>query len=75
MALGRLLSQTFDAQAFPAGLEISSAVEYLRCYLADLGAAAIIEEPSYFDSDRKGAEGADKLGKLPAVLALLRGRQ
>lgn len=41
----------FDAETFPEGLTASSAVEYLRCYLADLGAATIIEEPSYFDRD------------------------
>ncbi len=29
----------------------STQVDYVRCYLDDLGAEAVLEEPSYFDRD------------------------
>jgi len=41
----------FDADSFPAGVRVSKHVQYLRCYLADLGAASVLEEPHYFDRD------------------------
>lgn len=41
----------FDVAAFPAGIRPSGQVDYLRCYLADLAAASVIEEPHYFDRD------------------------
>ncbi len=41
----------FDWTDFPSGLSSSPPVDYLRCYLADLGAGAVIEEPNYFDRD------------------------
>lgn len=41
----------FDADAFPTGVQGSTHAEYLRCYLADLGAESVLEEPHYFDRD------------------------
>jgi hypothetical protein len=41
----------FDPDSFPAGVRVSKHVQYLRCYLADLGAASVLEEPHYFDRD------------------------
>jgi hypothetical protein len=42
---------TFEPTTFPSGVARSDAVDYLRCYLADLDAQSIIEEPNYFDRD------------------------
>ncbi len=41
----------FASDHFPLGLEPTGQVRYLRCYLADLGARSVIEEPHYFDRD------------------------
>jgi hypothetical protein len=41
----------FAANSFPAGVRTSDHAEYLRCYLADLGAGSVLEEPHYFDRD------------------------
>jgi hypothetical protein len=43
--------EQFDAATFPSGLRATPQVEYLRCYLSDLGAESLIEEPQYFDRD------------------------
>jgi hypothetical protein len=47
----RLRLAAFDPWTFPDGIEASGQVQYLRCYLADLCAASVIEEPLYFDRD------------------------
>lgn len=41
----------FDGHSFPNGVRESSHVHYVRCYLADLGAQSVLEEPHYFDRD------------------------
>lgn len=41
-----------------ADLPQTSQVQYLRCYLEDLGAEAVIEEPHYFDRDYLAEFGA-----------------
>jgi len=41
----------FSIEAFPPELADTRQVRYLRVYLADLGAQAIVEEPVYFDRD------------------------
>lgn len=41
----------FDVASFPSGVRVTRQVEYLRCYLSDLGAESVIEEPHYFDRD------------------------
>lgn len=46
-----LVFSSFDWSSFPSGVERSDPVDYIRCYLADLGAQALIEEPYYFDRD------------------------
>lgn len=41
----------FQAETFLDDQRTSSARDYLRCYLADLKAEAVLEEPYYFDRD------------------------
>ena len=43
--------EKFDLASFPRGVRARRQVEYLRCYLTDLGAKTVVEEPQYFDRD------------------------
>lgn len=43
--------EPFDVASFPSGVREASQVQYLRCYLADLNAQSVVEEPNYFDRD------------------------
>jgi hypothetical protein len=43
--------EPFDVASFPSDVREASQVQYLRCYLADLNAQSVIEEPNYFDRD------------------------
>ena len=43
--------EKFDLASFPRGVKSRRQVEYLRCYLTDLGAKTVVEEPQYFDRD------------------------
>jgi hypothetical protein len=47
----RLRFCAFDAATFPGGVRASDHARYMRCYLADLGASSVLEEPHYFDRD------------------------